>query len=77
MIEVTGMLKELGYVNPKLKVYFKRPTQDLDKGLEPLFNDVDVLDMISYVNKFKLMEVFVEHPVDSTVLEIDAENHLI
>ncbi|PWA36868.1 transposase, MuDR [Artemisia annua] len=56
VIEVTGMLKELGYVNPKMKVYFKRPTHDLDKGLEPLFKDVDVLDMISYVNKFKLME---------------------
>ena len=69
VIEVTGMLKELGYVNPKMKVYFKRPTQDLDNGLEPLFKDVDVLDMISYVNKFKLMEVFVEHHVDTTVIE--------
>ena len=69
VIEVTGMLKELGYVNPKMKVYFKRPTQDLDNGLEPLFKDVDVLDMISYVSKFKLMEVFVDHPVDTTVIE--------
>ena len=63
------MLKELGYVNPKMKVYFKRPTQDLDNGLEPLFKDVDVLDMISYVSKFKLMEVFVDHPVETTVIE--------
>ena len=75
VIEVSGMLKELGYVNPKMKVYFKRPTDDLDKGLEPLFKDVDVLDMMTYVHKFKLMEVFVEHPIDTTGIEnVDLEN---
>ncbi|PWA71856.1 transposase, MuDR [Artemisia annua] len=75
VIEVSGMLKELGYLNPKMKVYFKRPTHDLDKGLEPLFKDVDVLDMMTYVHKFKLMEVFVEHPIDSTVIEnVDLDN---
>nr|GEY15342.1 hypothetical protein [Tanacetum cinerariifolium] len=36
--------------------------------------DIDVLDMLSYVNKYKLMEVFIEHPVDNSVMDtIDLE----
>nr|GFA99382.1 hypothetical protein [Tanacetum cinerariifolium]GFA99386.1 hypothetical protein [Tanacetum cinerariifolium] len=57
-----------------MKFYYKKPTADLDKGLEPLSKDIDVLDMLSYVNKYKLMEVFIEHPVDNYVMDtIDLE----
>nr|GEU80519.1 hypothetical protein [Tanacetum cinerariifolium] len=74
VLEVSGMVKELGYENPKMKFYYMKPTADLDKGLEPLSKDIDVLDMLSYVNKYKLMEVFIEHHVDNFVMDtIDLE----
>nr|GFC48860.1 hypothetical protein [Tanacetum cinerariifolium] len=74
VLEVSGMVKELGYENPKMKFYYKKPTADLDKVLKPLSKDIDVLDMLSYVNKYKLMEVFIEHPVDNFVMDtIDLE----
>nr|GEW96096.1 transposase, mutator type [Tanacetum cinerariifolium] len=45
-----------------------------DNGLEPLSKDIDVLDMLSYVNKYKLMEVFIEHPIENSVMDtIDLE----
>nr|GFB35059.1 hypothetical protein [Tanacetum cinerariifolium] len=74
VLEVSGMVKELGYENPQTKFYYKKPTADLDKGLEPLSKDIDILDMLSYVNKYKLMEVFTEHPLDNSVIDtIDLE----
>ncbi|GKA72747.1 transposase, MuDR, partial [Tanacetum coccineum] len=51
VIEVSGMLKELGYDNPKMKTRYKKPTSNLDKGLEPLSKDIDILDLLSYVCK--------------------------
>ncbi|GKD53805.1 hypothetical protein Tco_1287192 [Tanacetum coccineum] len=69
VIEVSGMLKELGYENPNIKILYKNPTSDLDKGLEPLSKDIDVLELLSYVHKFKLIELFIEHPVDKCVLD--------
>nr|GEY47325.1 transposase, MuDR [Tanacetum cinerariifolium] len=41
----------------------------LDKGHEPLSKDIDVLDLLSYVRKFKLIELFIKHMVDSCVLD--------
>nr|GEV07298.1 hypothetical protein [Tanacetum cinerariifolium] len=64
-----GMLKELGYNTQKIKILYKKSTSDLDKGLEPLSKDIDVLDLLSYVHKFKLIELFIEHPVDTCVLD--------
>nr|GEX70558.1 hypothetical protein [Tanacetum cinerariifolium] len=69
VVTVFRMVKELGYENPQMKFYYKKPTADLDKGLEPLSKDIDVLDMLSYVNKYKLMEVFIEHHVDNFVMD--------
>ncbi|GJR03610.1 transposase, MuDR [Tanacetum coccineum] len=69
VIEVSCMLKELGYDNPKMKIHYKKPTSDLEKGLEPLSKDIDVLDLLSYVHKFKLIELFIEHHVDTFVLD--------
>nr|GEV92997.1 transposase, MuDR [Tanacetum cinerariifolium] len=75
VLEVSSMVKELGYENPQMKFYYKKPTVDLDEGLEPLSKDIDVLDMLSYVNKYKLMEVFIEHPIDNSVMDtIDLEH---
>ncbi|GJY48964.1 mutator type transposase [Tanacetum coccineum] len=72
VIEVSGMLKELGYENPNVKILYKKPTSDLDKGLEPLSKDIDVLELLSYANKFKLIELFIEHPVDKCVIDKSA-----
>lgn len=68
IIEVKYMLKELGYVSPGINCHYKNPTSDLDKGCAPLKEDSDVLDMIKYVSKFKLIELCVEHPVDKSVV---------
>nr|GEW05992.1 hypothetical protein [Tanacetum cinerariifolium] len=74
VLEVSGMVKELSYENPQMKFYYKKPTAELDKGLEPLRKDIDVLDMLSYVNKYKLIEVFIGHPIDNRVMDtIDLE----
>ncbi|GJW29383.1 transposase, MuDR [Tanacetum coccineum] len=69
MIEVSSMLKELGYDNPNIKILYKKPTSNLDKGLEPLSKDIDVLELLSYVHKFKLIELFIKHFVDKCVLD--------
>nr|GEY28583.1 hypothetical protein [Tanacetum cinerariifolium] len=69
MIEVSSMLKELGYENSNIKILYKKPTSDLDKGLEPLSKDIDVLEFLSYVHKFMLIELFIEHLVDTCVLD--------
>ncbi|GJY19098.1 mutator type transposase [Tanacetum coccineum] len=44
VMEVSSMLKELGYENPNIKILYKKPTSDLDKGLEPLNKSVIDLD---------------------------------
>ncbi|GJU65959.1 transposase, MuDR [Tanacetum coccineum] len=82
VIEVSCMLKELGYENPNIKILYKKPTSDLDKGLEPLSKDIDVLELLSYVNKFKLIELFIEHPVDKcvrdkSVIDLDQEDNSV
>ncbi|GJT84440.1 transposase, MuDR [Tanacetum coccineum] len=69
VLEVSGMVKELGYENPEMKFYYKKPTVELDTSLEPLRKDIDVLDMLSYVSKYKLMKVFIEHHVDNSLLD--------
>ncbi|GJT78437.1 transposase, MuDR [Tanacetum coccineum] len=69
-IEVSRMIKELGYKNLQMKFHYKKSTFDLDKCLEPLRANIDVLDMLSYVHKFKLMKVFIEHPIDTFVIDI-------
>ncbi|KAM0038178.1 hypothetical protein Hdeb2414_s0013g00411801 [Helianthus debilis subsp. tardiflorus] len=54
--------KPLGYSSDEVMYYyFKIPDQDLDVGLRCLGNDKDVLDMIQYVNKFKVIQIYTEH----------------
>nr|GEV15099.1 transposase, MuDR [Tanacetum cinerariifolium] len=77
IIKVSCMLKELGYENPNIKILYKKLTSDLDKGLEPLSKDIDVLELLSYVNKFKLIELFIKHPVDKCVIDLDQEDNSV
>nr|GEU79745.1 transposase, mutator type [Tanacetum cinerariifolium] len=53
IVEVTSMMEELGYENPCLAYYYKKPNIDLDNGLTELAVDKDVCEMLMYVDKFK------------------------
>ena len=45
IIDVTDMVKELGYFSEGMKFHYKIPTSDLDKGLSPLKEDCDVFSL--------------------------------
>nr|GEU37915.1 hypothetical protein [Tanacetum cinerariifolium] len=82
VIEVSGMLKELGYENLNIKILYKKPTSDPYKGLEPLSKDIDVLELLSCMNKFKLNALFIEPPVDrcvidKSVIDLDQEDNSV
>ncbi|GJX62067.1 hypothetical protein Tco_0294967, partial [Tanacetum coccineum] len=64
VVEVTSMLAGLGYVNLIMQYWYKIPNRNLDNGLLPLTSDNDVLKFIKYTDRFKLMHLYVMHPVD-------------
>ncbi|GKE27498.1 hypothetical protein Tco_1442882 [Tanacetum coccineum] len=47
--------------------HFKIPNNNLDHGLQALGNDADVMNLVRYIDKYRLIEVFIEH--EYTVLE--------
>nr|GEW08007.1 putative NHL domain-containing protein [Tanacetum cinerariifolium] len=47
--------------------HFKIPNNNLDHGLQALGNDADVMNLVRYINKYRFIEVFIEH--EYTVLE--------
>ena len=51
--------------------YYKKPNTDLDNGLTKLEIDKDVLDLLKYVDKYKVMEVFVDHSVSKQPKSVD------
>nr|GEW91263.1 transposase, MuDR [Tanacetum cinerariifolium] len=63
VIELQEMLKTIGYENKKYKLYhhFKIPHNNLDYGLQALGNDADVINLVRYMDKYRLIEVFIEH----------------
>ncbi|GKF86619.1 hypothetical protein Tco_0254446, partial [Tanacetum coccineum] len=61
VVEVTHMLAGLGYVNPRMQYWYKIPNKN---ALLPLSNDSDVLRFIKYVDKFKVMQLYVLYLVD-------------
>ncbi|GKE00916.1 hypothetical protein Tco_1388899, partial [Tanacetum coccineum] len=61
VVEVTHMLKCLGYVNPTMEYWYKMPDKDI---LLQLSNDKDVLRFSKYVDRCKIMQLYVVHPVD-------------
>ncbi|PWA66436.1 transposase, mutator type [Artemisia annua] len=68
LIELNEMVKQIGYKRSKVMYYhFKIPNSNLDFGLQALGNDQDVLNLLKYTDKYKLIEVYIEH--DSTDLE--------
>ncbi|GKB31068.1 mutator type transposase [Tanacetum coccineum] len=61
--EVTSMLQELGYENPCMAYYYKKPNSELENGLVELVVDKDVYEMLMYVDKFKVIELYTDHTV--------------
>nr|KAJ0196128.1 hypothetical protein LSAT_V11C700353450 [Lactuca sativa] len=59
--ELDDMVRELGYKTEQTLYYhFCIPEYPLDYGLMPLGNDQDVLKMVSYVPKHRLIRVYIE-----------------
>ncbi|GJV92800.1 hypothetical protein Tco_1540613 [Tanacetum coccineum] len=71
VVEVNTMMKELGYEKPSFEYYYKEPNTDLDNGLKKLCNDQDVLQMLKYVDKYKVIDLYVDHSVTKKSLNVD------
>ncbi|GKD98038.1 hypothetical protein Tco_1381935 [Tanacetum coccineum] len=63
IVEVSSMLQELGYENPCMAYYYKKPNSELENGLVELVADKDVYEMLMYVDKFMVIEVYTDHTV--------------
>ncbi|KAJ0794948.1 hypothetical protein HanPI659440_Chr04g0144771 [Helianthus annuus] len=62
LIVMNDMLLAFGYSEEDVVVYhFRVPGEDLMLGLRPLGTDSDVLRMISYVEKNKVLDVYIQH----------------
>lgn len=58
------MIEEIGCdIKVKMFYHLKKPGFDLDYGLLALGNDQDVLNMIAYVGKVRLIHIYVEHGI--------------
>ncbi|GKB24910.1 hypothetical protein Tco_0864311, partial [Tanacetum coccineum] len=57
------MLKSLGYKkkNSPMYYHFKIPNNNLDYGLQALGNDVDVMNLVRYIDNYRLIEVYIKH----------------
>lgn len=62
-VEVLNNIVKLLKYDPKQIMYyhFKLPRKSLDWGLRALASDDDIVNMINYVGKHKVIEVFIEH----------------
>ena len=59
---VNNIVKMLKYDPQQIMFYhFREPKKNLDWGLRALGCDDDVVSLISYVSKHKVIEVFIEH----------------
>ena len=62
VLEVDNMMLELGYDGEEAMYYhFMKPKTDLDFGLEPLGNDQDILNLLKYTTRYKLIKLYIEH----------------
>ncbi|GKB38465.1 hypothetical protein Tco_0883407 [Tanacetum coccineum] len=60
-----------GYDNVAMEYYFKKPSTELDKGLRKLATDSNVLEMLKFVPKYNVIDLYVEHPVFKEPMNID------
>nr|GEY66826.1 transposase, mutator type [Tanacetum cinerariifolium] len=72
VVEVNNMMKELGYEKPSFDYYYyKEPKNDLDNGLKKLSSNQDVLQMLNYVEKYKVIDLYVDHYVTKETVNVD------
>nr|GEX63469.1 hypothetical protein [Tanacetum cinerariifolium] len=65
---VNDIVKELGYSATDVRYYnFLKPETKLDYGFVALGSDQDVKELVKYVVRNKVIEVYIEH--DSTILD--------
>ncbi|GJT60279.1 retrotransposon protein, putative, ty1-copia subclass, partial [Tanacetum coccineum] len=69
--EVSDMMKNIGYDNVAMEYYLKEPNTELDKGLRKLATDSDTLEMLKFVPKYMVIDLYVEHPVSKEPMNID------
>ncbi|GJV21255.1 hypothetical protein Tco_1370275 [Tanacetum coccineum] len=60
--KVTSMLQGLGY-ETLYGLLLKKPNSELENGLVELVVDKDVYEMLMYVDKFKVIELYTDHTV--------------
>ncbi|BFG24105.1 hypothetical protein CerSpe_103790 [Prunus speciosa] len=60
MIEIDGMVKELGYEGI-INYWYNIPGGHFDGGLVKLSEDADILDMLTFVPDNRLINIFLEH----------------
>nr|GEV22274.1 transposase, mutator type [Tanacetum cinerariifolium] len=71
IVEVNNIMKELGYEKPSFDYYYKEPKNDFDNGLKKLSSDQDVLQMLKYVEKYKVINLYVDHSVTKETVNVD------
>ncbi|GJZ09823.1 hypothetical protein Tco_0544106 [Tanacetum coccineum] len=71
VVEVNTIMKEIGYEKPSFDYYYKEPKNDLDNGLKKLSSDQDVLQMLKYVEKYKVIDLYVDPSITKESLNVD------
>nr|GEX14958.1 transposase, MuDR [Tanacetum cinerariifolium] len=71
VVKVNTVMKKLGYEKPSFDDYYKEPKTDLDNGLKKLSSDQDVLQMLKYVKKYKVIDLYVDHSITKEALNVD------
>ncbi|GKB30483.1 hypothetical protein Tco_0869884, partial [Tanacetum coccineum] len=69
--EVSDMMKMIGYDNVAMKYYFKEPNIEFDKGVRKLATDSDVLEMLKFVSKYKVIDLYAGHFVSKEHVNVD------
>ncbi|GJU33219.1 hypothetical protein Tco_1176808 [Tanacetum coccineum] len=63
-----------GAFTPPLKIRYKggkEPKNDLDNGIKKLSSDQDVLQMLKYVEKYKVIDLYVDPSITKESLNVD------
>ncbi|PWA75620.1 transposase, mutator type [Artemisia annua] len=78
--EINHMMKDIGYENPSFEYFYKEPNTDLENGLKKLDCDQDVLQLMKFVAKYKVIELYVVHGVNEepmNVVPLNVDDSLI
>lgn len=73
VVEVATMMKELGFENGSsgMDFFYKLPNTDLDNGLRKLETEKDVLELMTHVSKYKVIDLYVDHCVSKNSKNVE------